>query len=107
MLSLATSPTFPLVYRGTYSLYVTEEAIGKIARLDVSPSLVVTIGHQFRLSSSTTNPRGIILGFDGKIWFTEGGNDSVGNIDPATGTVTECRLDVAINTKNCRVVPQD
>ncbi|HEV3294711.1 MAG TPA: hypothetical protein VG123_37500, partial [Streptosporangiaceae bacterium] len=39
-------------------------------------------------SASIVNPAGITAGPDGALWFTNQGNNTIGRIDPTTGTIT-------------------
>lgn len=44
--------------------------------------------HEFTLPNSASNPRGIVYGADGKVWFSEDSGSAIGRITPSGSIVT-------------------
>ncbi|WP_168221560.1 Vgb family protein [Aquisphaera giovannonii] len=67
------------------SLWFTDEAAGAIGKITTTGVVTQTLISSSE--SSTIDPRGIALGPDGNLWFTEYGASKIGVLDPATGKV--------------------
>jgi len=51
-----------------------------------------SIYQEFKIGTRLCNPRGITLGPDNNIWFTEYSKDKIGRVNPTTGIITEFSL---------------
>jgi virginiamycin B lyase len=71
------------------SLYFTQSGNGKIGRYLLDGSTCVPISScydEFAIpSGATSDPRGIAVGPDGNLWFTESGGNAIGRMTPTGG----------------------
>jgi streptogramin lyase len=83
------------------ALYVTESGTNKIARIPMGlmPNAPIQEWSLAPVLNHPNRPKGITFGPNGKVWFTEGGADKVGWIDPASGGMAE--YPVCINAAQC------
>jgi len=73
----------------------------------VKPSGAMT---QYPLPKANSDPERITVGADGDLWFAENGNNAIGNIKPATGTITTYSLPLGAKQQaepNCVILGAD
>jgi streptogramin lyase len=71
----------------TYTMWITENTAGRIARLSLTSNHVT----EYSLSNSGAQPYGIALGPDGKLYFAEVAGNAIGSIT-TSGAITEYPL---------------
>lgn len=77
-----------LLFDGSNSLWLMESGPAKLAKFDLSSSKFTEYSLP-RTGNSSTNPIGIALDSEGKIWYTQFRTSNIGRFDPKTSNVEQ------------------
>ena len=88
--STPTNTSLPsyLLFDGNNSLWLMESGPAKLAKFDLSSSKFTEYPLP-RTANSSTNPIGIALDLEGKIWYTQFRTSNIGRSDPRAVTVEQ------------------